>query len=92
MHSLGLAALRLHGGVPYDAFTSGLSLVIAMVAAALWAALDIRSTAAVAVASLVMGAAVNSMHCTGMVAVGIAPSSSVAALPGATVHLRRHRL
>ncbi|MGW7052838.1 MHYT domain-containing protein [Streptomyces sp. NPDC054887] len=86
MHYLGMAALRLHGSVSYDPLTVGLSVVIAVVAstAALWAALNIKSPVAVAVASLVMGAAVSSMHYTGMAAVSVRVSPSGDALPGAT--------
>ncbi|RSS81652.1 MHYT domain-containing protein [Streptomyces sp. WAC06614] len=86
MHYLGMAALRLHGRITYDPLMVGLSVVIAVVAAtaALWAALNIRSPAAVAVASLVMGAAVSSMHYTGMLSVAVRVTPSDAALPGAT--------
>ncbi|MGE7384143.1 MHYT domain-containing protein [Streptomyces sp. NPDC004126] len=86
MHYLGMAALRLHGRIEYDPLTVGLSVAIAVVAAtaALWAALNIKSPVAVAVASLVMGAAVSSMHYTGMIAVSVRVSPSDAALPGAT--------
>ncbi|MFF1630669.1 MHYT domain-containing protein, partial [Streptomyces sp. NPDC058272] len=86
MHYLGMAALRLHGQVHYDPALVGLSVVIAVVAAtaALWAALNIRSPVAVAVASLVMGGAVSSMHYTGMMAVSVRVSPSGEALPGAT--------
>ncbi|MEJ8645550.1 MHYT domain-containing protein [Streptomyces sp. MS1.HAVA.3] len=86
MHYLGMAALRLHGDVSYDPLTVGLSVVIAVVAAtaALWAALNIKSPVAVAIASLVMGAAVSSMHYTGMMAVAVSVSPSDTALPGAT--------
>ncbi|WP_329388496.1 hypothetical protein OG625_33635 [Streptomyces sp. NBC_01351] len=86
MHYLGMAALRLHGRISYEPLTVGLSVAIAVVAAtaALWAALNIKSPLAVAVASLVMGAAVSSMHYTGMMAVGVDVSPSDAALPGAT--------
>ncbi|WP_329371292.1 MHYT domain-containing protein [Streptomyces sp. NBC_01483] len=86
MHYLGMAALRLHGVVRYDPVLVGLSVVIAVVAAtaALWAALNIKSPVAVAVASLVMGGAVSSMHYTGMVAVSVRVSPSGEALPGAT--------
>lgn len=86
MHYLGMAALRLHGDVGYDPAVVALSVVIAVVAAtaALWAALNIKSTLAVAVASLVMGGAVSSMHYTGMLAVSVRVSPSGAALPGAT--------
>ncbi|MFD0353714.1 MHYT domain-containing protein [Streptomyces sp. NPDC127110] len=86
MHYLGMAALRLHGRIEYDPLTVGLSVAIAVVAAtaALWAALNIKSPVAVAVASLVMGAAVSSMHYTGMIAVSVRVTPSDAALPGAT--------
>ncbi|GAX52175.1 MHYT domain-containing protein [Streptomyces olivochromogenes] len=86
MHYLGMAALRLHGVVRYDPVLVGVSVVIAVVAAtaALWAALNIRSPVAVAVASLVMGGAVSSMHYTGMMAVSVRVSPSGEALPGAT--------
>ncbi|MFE2270778.1 MHYT domain-containing protein [Streptomyces lavendulae] len=86
MHYLGMAALRLHGRVSYDPLTVGLSVVIAVAAAtaALWAALNIKSPAAVAVASLVMGLAVSSMHYTGMLAVSVHVTPSDRALPGAT--------
>ncbi|MFG3498843.1 MHYT domain-containing protein [Streptomyces sp. NPDC047928] len=86
MHYLGMAALRLHGGVRYDPLLVALSIVIAVVAAtaALWAALNITSPAAVAVASLVMGAAVSSMHYTGMLAVEVTVVPSGGGLPGAT--------
>ncbi|MER7686632.1 MHYT domain-containing protein [Streptomyces sp. NPDC097610] len=86
MHYLGMAALRLHGAVRYDPVLVGFSVVIAVVAAtaALWAALNIRSPVAVAVASLVMGGAVSSMHYTGMMAVSVRVSPSGEALPGAT--------
>ncbi|WP_030690183.1 MHYT domain-containing protein [Streptomyces globisporus] len=85
MHYLGMAALRLHGQVRYDPLLVGLSVLIAVVAAtaALWAALNIHAPAAVAVASLVMGAAVTSMHYTGMFAVRIEVAPSSAPLPGA---------
>ncbi|RST06653.1 hypothetical protein EF910_09865 [Streptomyces sp. WAC07149] len=86
MHYLGMAALRLHGRIEYDPLTVGLSVAIAVVAAtaALWAALNIKSPLAVAAASLVMGAAVSSMHYTGMTAVSVRVTPSDAALPGAT--------
>lgn len=84
MHYLGMAALRLHGAVRYDPVLVGLSVVIAVVAAtaALWAALNIRSPVAVAVASLVMGGAVSSMHYTGMMAVRVHVSPSGRPFPG----------
>ncbi|MFF9193842.1 MHYT domain-containing protein [Streptomyces sp. NPDC014779] len=87
MHYLGMAALNLHGRVHYDPLLVVLSVVIAVVAAtaALWAALNIHAPAAVALASLVMGAAVSSMHYTGMFAVDVTVTPSAAPLPGATV-------
>ncbi|GAQ64264.1 MULTISPECIES: MHYT domain-containing protein [Streptomyces] len=86
MHYLGMAAVRLHGDVTYDPPLVALSVVIAVVAAtaALWAALNIESPLAVTVASLVMGAAVSSMHYTAMWAVRVEVTPSGAALPGAT--------
>ncbi|MFJ5773872.1 MHYT domain-containing protein [Streptomyces sp. NPDC093094] len=86
MHYLGMAAVRLHGDVTYDPVMVGLSVLIAVVAAtaALWAALNIRSPAAVTVASLVMGAAVSSMHYTAMFAVHVRVTPSGEVLPGAT--------
>ncbi|MGX1543924.1 MHYT domain-containing protein [Streptomyces adustus] len=86
MHYLGMAAMRLHGRVSYDPPLVGLSVLIAVVAAtaALWAALNIKSPVAVTVASLVMGAAVSSMHYTGMFAVSVRVTPSGAALPGAS--------
>ncbi|MGW3622579.1 MHYT domain-containing protein [Streptomyces sp. NPDC000880] len=85
MHYLGMAALRLHGTVRYDPLLIVVSVVIAVVAAtaALWAALNIKSPVAVAIASLVMGAAVSSMHYTGMLAVSVRVEPSGAELPGA---------
>ncbi|MET3982829.1 MHYT domain-containing protein [Streptomyces sp. PvR034] len=85
MHYLGMAALRMHGRVSYDPLVVGLSVAIAVVAAtaALWAAVNIKSPVAVAVASLVMGAAVSSMHYTGMLAVSVQVTPSDAPLPGA---------
>ena len=70
----------------YDPALVALSVVIAVVAAtaALWAALNIKSPIAVTVASLVMGAAVSSMHYTGMFAVRVDVAPSGEALPGAT--------
>jgi NO-binding membrane sensor protein with MHYT domain len=86
MHYLGMAAVRLHGTVRYDPVLVALSVLIAVVAAtaALWAGLNIKSPLAVTVASLVMGAAVSSMHYTGMFAVSVRVNPSDHALSGAT--------
>ncbi|MEU8677698.1 MHYT domain-containing protein [Streptomyces sp. NPDC048560] len=87
MHYIGMAALRLHGTIRYDPLMVTLSVVIAVVAAtaALWAAVNIKTPGAVALASLVMGAAVSSMHYTGMFAVDVGVVPSGGRLPGATV-------
>lgn len=86
MHYLGMTALRLHGTIHYDPLRVVLSVVIAVIAAtaALWAALNIKSPRAVALASLVMGAAVSSMHYTGMLAVTVRVTPSGSELHGAT--------
>ncbi|KUN06154.1 hypothetical protein AQI95_14740 [Streptomyces yokosukanensis] len=86
MHYLGMAAVRLHGDIRYDPVLVGVSVLIAVVAAtaALWAGLNITSPRAVTVASLVMGAAVSSMHYTGMFAVSVRVAPSGDTLPGAT--------
>ncbi|MEU3661074.1 MHYT domain-containing protein [Streptomyces sp. NPDC032940] len=86
MHYLGMAAVRLHGDVSYDPTRVVLSVVIAVAAAtvALWAALNISSPLAVTLASLLMGAAVSSMHYTGMFAVSVRVTPSGESLPGAT--------
>ncbi|MEU6370777.1 MHYT domain-containing protein [Streptomyces sp. NPDC046931] len=85
MHYLGMAALRLHGAVRYDPVLVAASVLIAVVAAtaALWAGLNIKSPVAVTLASLVMGAAVSSMHYTGMFAVSVHVAPSRQPLPGA---------
>ncbi|MYT75583.1 MULTISPECIES: MHYT domain-containing protein [unclassified Streptomyces] len=87
MHYLGMAALRLHGSISYDPLLVALSVVVAVIAAtvALWAGLNIKSPAAVAVASLVMGGAVSSMHYTGMFAVSVRVTPATTSLPGASV-------
>ncbi|WP_338674406.1 MHYT domain-containing protein [Streptomyces sp. SCSIO 30461] len=86
MHYLGMAALRLHATLRYDPLLVTLSIAIAVVAAtaALWAALSITAPIAVAAASLVMGAAVSSMHYTGMLATTVQVEPSREELPGAT--------
>ncbi|MFJ9604998.1 MHYT domain-containing protein [Kitasatospora sp. NPDC101176] len=71
MHYLGMAAVRMHGGLRYDAGTVAISVLIAIGAAtaALWVAVTIRNVYAAAAASLAMGLAVTCMHYTGMAAV-----------------------
>jgi NO-binding membrane sensor protein with MHYT domain len=86
MHYLGMAALHVHGHVGYDIKLVALSVVIAVVAAtaALWAALNVRSTGALWIAAPVMGLAVSSMHYTGMAAVRIHLVPSPSVLSGAS--------
>ncbi|MFE4354965.1 MHYT domain-containing protein [Kitasatospora sp. NPDC056800] len=73
MHYLGMAALRMHGGLHYDAGTVALSVLVAVGAAtaALWAAVTIRNVYAAAAAAMAMGLAVSCMHYTGMAAVHV---------------------
>ncbi|MFH8974517.1 MHYT domain-containing protein [Streptomyces sp. NPDC017890] len=86
MHYLGMAAVRLHGDVSYDPTRVALPVLIAVATAtaALWAALNTKAPLAVALASLIMGAAVSSMHHTGMSAVTVRVTPSGESLPGAT--------
>ncbi|MCG6495960.1 MHYT domain-containing protein [Kitasatospora sp. A2-31] len=75
MHHLGMAAMRLHGGLRYEAGTVLLSVLIAVGATtvALWAAVTIRTVYAAVGASLLMGLAVSCMHCAAMAAVRVQP-------------------
>ncbi|MFJ6706172.1 MULTISPECIES: MHYT domain-containing protein [unclassified Streptomyces] len=73
MHYLGMSAMHTGGAVRYDTTIVALSVVIAVVAAtaALWAAVSISAVWATVGAGLVMGAAVSTMHYTGMAAVSV---------------------
>ncbi|MEU9452949.1 MHYT domain-containing protein [Streptomyces sp. NPDC048277] len=73
MHYLGMTAVNTGGDVHYDTTVVVLSVVIAVVAAtaALWAAVSISAVWATIGAALVMGAAVSTMHYTGMAAVSV---------------------
>ncbi|MGW2689116.1 MHYT domain-containing protein [Streptomyces sp. NPDC001414] len=73
MHYLGMSAMHTGGTVRYDTTIVTLSVVIAVVAAtaALWAAVSISAVWATVGAGLVMGAAVSTMHYTGMAAVSV---------------------
>lgn len=86
MHYIGMSAVRLNGTIGYDPALVVASVVIAVVAAsaALWAALSVRGPVVAAVAALVMGLAVSSMHYTGMAAARITVHPGAAPLPGAT--------
>ncbi|WP_328414712.1 signal protein [Micromonospora sp. NBC_00389] len=68
MHYTGMAAMRLDGRLSYDRTRVVLSIVIAVVAAAvaLWLAVTVRRGLAIFGSALVMGVAVNGMHFTGM--------------------------
>ena len=81
MHYLGMAAIRVPDALDYNTVLVAASVVIAVIAgtAALWAALRLDSLWSAIVASLIMGAAVSSMHYTGMAAL------SVRAAPGLVV-------
>ncbi|MFC8347938.1 MHYT domain-containing protein [Streptomyces sp. NPDC057280] len=86
MHYTGMAALNLHGQVDYDPALVIASVAIAVVAAtaALTLTLIVRGGVLAALAALVMGLAVSSMHYTAMYAVSIRLSPSSAELGGAT--------
>ncbi|AZP18428.1 MHYT domain-containing protein [Streptomyces aquilus] len=86
MHYTGMAALNLHGQVDYDPALVIASVAIAVVAAtaALTLTLIVRGGVLAALAALVMGLAVSSMHYTAMYAVSIQLSPSSAGLAGAT--------
>ncbi|QGN48864.1 MHYT domain-containing protein [Micromonospora sp. WMMD558] len=73
MHYTGMAAMRLNGRLGYDQPRVVASVVIAVVAAtvALWLAVTVRRTLALIASALVMGAAVNGMHFTGMSALSV---------------------
>ncbi|MFI9326906.1 MHYT domain-containing protein [Kitasatospora sp. NPDC052868] len=85
MHYLGMAAVRLHGGLRYDPAAVALSVLVAVGAAtaALWAAVTIRNVYAAGAASLVMGLAVSCMHYTGMAAVHVRLEPARTGLGGA---------
>ncbi|MEU5058831.1 MHYT domain-containing protein [Streptomyces sp. NPDC056121] len=86
MHYIGMAAVELNGTISYDPAVVTASVVIAIAAAsaALWAALSVRGPVVAALAALVMGLAVSSMHYTGMAAVTVDVHASNAPLQGAS--------
>ena len=87
MHYLGMAAIHTNGTLHYDTGVVVLSVVIAIVAAtaALWAAVSIHALWASLGASLVMGLAVTGMHYTGMAAVNVHLTGSVAGTSSTSV-------
>ncbi|WP_352244458.1 MHYT domain-containing protein [Actinoplanes sp. NBRC 103695] len=86
MHYTGMAAMRLDGTIDYSATRVGMSVGIAVVAAAvaLWLAVTVRKPLAILAAALIMGVAVNGMHFTGMSAMSVRLEQPVTALNGAT--------
>ncbi len=85
MHYLGMAAVRMHGGLRYDAGTVVLSVLVAVGAAtaALWAAVTVRNVYAAAAVAMAMGLAVSCMHYTGMAAVHVRLEPARTGLDGA---------
>ncbi|MDY7084346.1 MAG: MHYT domain-containing protein [Actinomycetota bacterium] len=86
MHYTGMAAMKLNGDVTYGMSRVGLSIGIAVVAAAvaLWLAVTVRRPIIIFAAALVMGIAVNGMHFTGMTAMSVSTRPAAGDLPGAT--------
>ncbi|GIF73984.1 MHYT domain-containing protein [Asanoa siamensis] len=86
MHYTGMAAMRLNADVHYDATRVGLSIAIAVVAAAvaLWLATNVRGALAVTASALVMGVAVNGMHFTGMYSMSATLHEEQNTMSGAT--------
>ena len=88
MHYMGMAAMSMPDSMHYNMPLFILSVVIAIVAgtAALWAGTRVRSIAATAGASLIMGVAVSGMHYTGIAAMHVQadPMSGMAGMSGST--------
>lgn len=75
---MGMAAMRMQATTHYDMGIVVLSVVIAVVAAtaALWLAFNLRGTAQMLVAAVVMAVAVCGMHYTGMYAATFVPNDA----------------
>jgi len=86
MHYTGMAAMRLNGDISYGTTRVGLSIGIAVVAAAvaLWLTVTVQKPLVVFISALVMGVAVNGMHFTGMSAMSVMEHTPDGALAGAT--------
>ena len=86
MHYTGMAAMRLNGDISYGTTRVGLSIGIAVVAAAvaLWLTVTVQKPLVVFISALVMGVAVNGMHFTGMSAMSVMEHSPDGSLTGAT--------
>lgn len=85
VHYLGMAALRLRGGLHHAPGPVALSVLVAVggATAALWTVVTIRNLLAVGAASLVMGLAVSCMHYTGMAALHVHLEPSRTGIAGA---------
>jgi NO-binding membrane sensor protein with MHYT domain len=86
MHYTGMAAMHLNGDIMYSSTRVGLSIGIAVVAAAvaLWLAMTVRKPLVIFGAALVMGVAVNGMHFTGMSAMSVDEHTSANVPSGAS--------
>ena len=86
MHYTGMAAMRLNGDISYGTTRVGLSIGIAVVAAAvaLWLTVTVQKPVVVFISALVMGVAVNGMHFTGMSAMSVMEHTPDGNLAGAT--------
>jgi len=86
MHYTGMAAMELNGEVSYSMTRVGLSIGIAVVAAAvaLWLTMTVQRPIIIFASALVMGVAVNGMHFTGMSAMSVAEHAPTGTLAGAT--------
>lgn len=86
MHYVGMAAVRTTATLGYRPALVALSVLIAVVAstAALTAARRERSQGWRALAAVILGLAIASMHYTGMAAVILAPSSHITHVGGAS--------
>ncbi|WP_323379848.1 MHYT domain-containing protein [Streptomyces alkaliphilus] len=84
MHYLGMAGMRMDGGLAYDPLIVVLSVVVAVVAAtaALWFAIAARSLGAALGAGAVMAVAVNGMHYLGMQALTLHAHTETVGLGG----------
>jgi NO-binding membrane sensor protein with MHYT domain len=86
MHYTGMAAMRLNGDISYATTRVGLSIGIAVVAAAvaLWLTMYVQTSLVVFAAALVMGVAVNGMHFTGMSAMAVTEHAPDGVLTGSS--------
>jgi len=85
MHYTGMAAMEINGDIAYATTRVGLSVGIAVVAAAvaLWLTVTVQKPLAIFVSALVMGIAVNGMHFTGMSAMSVTEHAPDGTLTGA---------